>query len=569
MTSQKQLGMILAFAASAILLTVIQPPFNLSFLAWVALVPFVVGCLISKPALSLSKGKTWPIILFAYLVSLIYWLGNLYWLEPITFLGWFLFCVYIAVYWPVIAICLRYCDIRKVPLWFSLPILIVGAEAFQGLCFRGFGWRYLGHSQYANITIIQIADIFGAGGVSFLVAMVNGAIGEIIFGFKGGLLKKSAFAGGLITIAVLAAAIFYGRYRINQTAAFLVDGPKIGVVQPNVPVEAGRESEPPETTFLNLFMDSRECLSASAPALIIWPETMIEAVLDDSYLKLVSGDDTAKIFHDALSRLSSEGHFLLVGAFSGDAEKVDDNIKLKTSYNTAFLYEPNQPQRRQQYSKIHLVPFGEYIPFKETLPFLNKFLIMLTPYDYDYTLNPGREYTVFKMKANDRTYRFGVMICYEDTTPKIARELTVDDGKSKQVDWLVNISNDGWFVSEKEGRIRPTVELGQHTAICVFRAVENRTAIIRSVNTGVSCYIDSLGRIHNGYISGTLAKQAFDRVCQRGWFTDKVQIDKRITFFSQTGQNLEIGCGVCLIFAAFVSIYKSRKRNYIKQDVKL
>lgn len=548
---KKNVIFISCFVLSAILLTVIQPPFGMGFLAWVALVPFVIGCLIND--------KIWPTILTAYLVSLVYWLGNLYWLEPITVPGWFLFCIYIAVYWPILAICLRYCSQRKIPLWFALPILLVGAEAFQGLCFRGFGWRYLAHSQYENITIIQIADIFGAAGVSFLVAMVNGLIADVIISHKATKTRRINnvnIIGILITLFAVSAAILYGRYRISQTADLLEGGPRIGVVQSNVPTRAGQEVEPVEQTFLNMLIDSRNCLIKAEPALIIWPETMVEAVLDNSYLKLVAEDDTAKIFHNALRRHSNEGVYLLVGAFAGNAEVVNDKIELKTSYNSAFLYEPNDIGTRQHYNKVHLVPFGEYIPFKNVLPFLGRYLMKLTPYDYDYTLNAGDEYTVFEMKGADRMYRFGVMICYEDTVPKIARKLALDKNKNKQIDWLVNISNDGWFVRQKKNKVEPTVELQQHMAICVFRAVENRVPVIRSVNTGISCYIDSLGRIYNDYIAGTVAKEAADRAGQRGWFLDQVLIDKRLTFFSQTGQPLEVGCAVCLIFAAFVSIYK-------------
>jgi len=557
----------------------------MGFLAWVALVPFVIGCLsphlfaswLDKQRLSKSSfagefksplananrcgdligEKIWPTLLAAYIISLCYWLLNLYWLEPITVLGWFLFCIYIAVYWPILAICLRYCSQREIPLWFALPILLVGAEAFQGLIFRGFGWRYLAHSQYENITIIQIADIFGAAGVSFLVAMVNGLIAETIIDLrKRQILRSANFVGIFLTILAVSAAILYGRYRISQTADLLEGGPRIGVVQSNVPTRAGQEVEPVEQTFLNMLIDSKNCLIKAEPALIIWPETMVEAVLDNSYLKLVAEDDTAKIFHNALRRHSNEGVYLLVGAFSGNAEVVNDRIELKTSYNSAFLYEPNDIGTRQHYNKVHLVPFGEYIPFKNVLPFLGRYLMMLTPYDYDYTLNAGDEYTVFEMKGADRMYRFGVMICYEDTVPKIARKLALDKNKNKQIDWLVNISNDGWFVRQKENKVEPTVELQQHMAICVFRAVENRVPVIRSVNTGISCYIDSLGRIYNDYIAGTVAKEAADRAGQRGWFLDQVLIDKRVTFFSQTGQPLEVGCAVCLIFAAFVSIYK-------------
>ena len=104
--------------------------------------------------------------------------------------------------------------------------------------------------------------------------------------------------------------------------------------------------------------------------------------------------------------------------------------------------------------------------------------------------------------------------------------------------------------------MKATTELGQHTAICAFRAVENRVPIIRSVNTGISCYIDSLGKIHNGYVKGTLAKKAFDRTCEHGWFADRIITDRRVTFFSKYGQLLEIVCAICFTLAVFVSIYK-------------
>jgi apolipoprotein N-acyltransferase len=545
----KKLSNIGFFVLSAVLLTVIQPPFGAGFLAWVALVPFVIGCLISE--------KQKPTILAAYLVSLVYWLGNLYWLEPITFIGWFLFCVYIAIYWPLIAMCLRYCQTRKVPLWLALPILIVGGEAFQGLIFRGFGWRYLGHSQYENITIIQIADIFGAAGVSFLVAMVNGLIADIVISRKAAKPRRiNIIAGIFITFFIVTAAVLYGRFRINQTADFLVSGPKIGVVQSDVPTVAVGEVQPAEQTFLSALVDSRNCLMAAQPLLIIWPETIVEAVLDDSFLKLVADNDKAKMFHNALLRHSNKGVYLLVGAFAGEAVKVDNKVKVRTCYNTAFLYEPNQTGPRQHYYKIHLVPFGEYIPFKKELPFIGEVLLKLTPYNYDYTIDAGQDYTIFKIPDADKEYRFGVLICYEDTVPSIGRKLTLDKNKNKQIDWLVNISNDGWFAWQKGNTVQPTTELQQHTAICAFRAVENRMPVIRSVNTGISCYIDSLGQIHNNYIAGTVAKPAAERAGQKGWFADKVFIDKRVTVFSQAGQNLEIACGIGFIFTVFVSIYR-------------
>jgi apolipoprotein N-acyltransferase len=569
----KILFLIVCFLTSAILLTVIQSPFNLGYLAWFALVPFVLGSLLAEPVENVPifstpvlsgiewakrpKEKIGSILLAAYVISFFYWLGNLYWLMLTTVPGWIAFCLYMALYWPILAASLRHCLRMKIPLWISLPVLIVCAESLQGLIFNGFDWRYLGHSQYKNIAIIQIADIFGASGVTFLVAMVNGLIAEAVIDLKEKrFLTPANNVGVFLTALAVSSAIFYGQFRIAQTADFVEAGPRIGVVQSNVPVKAGEETDPFENTFINMLSDSRDCLLSVSPGIIIWPETMVEAVLDDSYLNLAAENDIAKIFHNALVRHSNQGVYLLVGAFAGDAVIQDDRIKLATNYNSAFLYEPNSVGPRQVYNKMHLVPFGEYIPLIDILPFLNRFFIMLTPYDYDYALDAGDKYTVFEMDSTDKTYRFGVMICYEDTVPKIASNLTLDRNKDKQIDWLVNISNDGWFVRRREGKIIATTELAQHMAISVFRAVENRVPIFRSVNTGISCYIDSLGRIHNDYIAGTLAEKTAERIGQNGWFVDQVFIDKRVTFFSRAGQELEVACAVCLIFVAFMSIYR-------------
>ena len=115
-------------------------------------------------------------------------------------------------------------------------------------------------------------------------------------------------------------------------------------------------------------------------------------------------------------------------------------------------------------------------------------------------------------------------------------------GGKKKVDWLVNISNDGWYVRYKDGQVIPGGELSQRTAISVFRAVENRIAIFRSVNTGISCSIDTVGRIQDGYIAGNLPRGAMEREAVEGWFVDRVFVDKRVTMFSKWGKWLDYGC---------------------------
>jgi len=133
----------------------------------------------------------------------------------------------------------------------------------------------------------------------------------------------------------------------------------------------------------------------------------------------------------------------------------------------------------------------------------------------------------------------------------------------------VNISNDGWFVRFKDGEVRhggqvlPSTELAQHAAICAFRAVENRLAVVRSVNTGISCLIDSSGRIKNGFLDGTLPPNAMARKGMAGWFLDRIPVDKRTTFFSKYGEWLGFCCEVCLILLIIVPlserIFRSRK----------
>jgi apolipoprotein N-acyltransferase len=127
-----------------------------------------------------------------------------------------------------------------------------------------------------------------------------------------------------------------------------------------------------------------------------------------------------------------------------------------------------------RYDKMHLVPFGEYIPLRETLPFLSKFV------PFDASLSAGERQTMFEMNRDGQTQKFGVLICYEDTVSELARKLRRDGA-----DFLVNISNDAWFGLS---------ELDQHYVAARFRAIENRVGVVRSGNNGLSGMIDPLGR---------------------------------------------------------------------------
>jgi len=521
------------------MLTVIQPPFGWSALAWVALVPFIL--------ISSSSIKTRRLVIVAYLVSACYWLGNLYWIAPVTAAGWLAFCLYTALLWPVLLLLLRYCANRGIPSLLAVPVSVVVVENLQGFFLGGFFWRFLAHSQYANISLIQIADIFGAAGLSFLIATVNALIAELIIAavqkriFNIAPLLKTACVA-----AAVGAAVVYGRWRINQAAEFIEAGPTVAAVQSNVPQAVKRSFQAGDYIFQELLEKSNACAGAGA-VLIVWPETMVQAILDQRVLTLLDTSHSYKVFDRLLSDHAKGTAFILAGAYGGTLRiNPDDSVDLASRYNSAFLYGPQGHQLPKQYNKIHLVPFGEVVPFKKTFPGLYEVLMKFTPYNYDYSLDYGTEYTVFEI-ANappdpDRTYRFGVMICYEDTVPAIAAKLALGPDKNKRLHWLVNISNDGWFVRFDNGKVKPATELAQHTAVCVFRAVENRLAVLRSVNTGISCLIDTLGRIRDGFLAGDLPGNAMARQGEAGWFVDKIPIDKRTTFFSKNGRWLDFAC---------------------------
>lgn len=538
------------FIASAVMLTVIQAPINFSPLAWVALVPFIIAC---SP-----QAKVRQLFYVTFVISLLYWLGNLYWIAPITIIGWIPMCLYLAFLWPVLALCLRFCRIKKVSLFLASAVLIVGVERMQGLFLGGFFWRFLAHSQYQNITIIQIADIFGAGGLSFLIAMVNGLIAELIIACREKkILKPAQFLKVGIVVAAVAASFFYGRWRIGQEAECIRPGPTAASLQSNVPQSVKRTFESSDVLFDDLMAQSNAAAAAGAE-LIVWPETMVQAILDrNTWAFLESPDQYIAYDRQLMDHAKDTAAYLLVGAYGGKVELHDSEYYL-ARYNSAFFYKPDGRQAPEKYDKIHLVPFSEALPFRRSIPWLYNILMKFTPYNYDYSLDYGSNYTVFNMASDPNReipeYKFSVMICYEGTIPYIAREFALDENGKKQIDWIINISNDGWFVRFKDDKVIPSAELPQHAAVCAFRAVENRLAILRSVNTGISCLIDSSGRIRDGFSAGTLPAKAIDRTGIPGWFIDTIPIDSRTSFFSKYGQWLDFCCEFCVISLIILSL---------------
>jgi apolipoprotein N-acyltransferase len=190
---------------------------------------------------------------------------------------------------------------------------------------------------------------------------------------------------------------------------------------------------------------------------------------------------------------------------------------------------------------MHLVIFGEYVPFKETLPWMQTF----TPYENDYSCRPGEHWTRFPLTTADgRDYRFACLICYEDSDPYLARQYV----RHEPVDFLINISNDGWFDGTEEHE--------QHLAICRFRAVETRRSIVRAVNMGISAVIDPDGRVVALPAESWSASKKVEAVVAAN-----VPLDDRESWYARLGDWIPATCWGLLLLGHFTWVIRNRRRT--------
>jgi len=356
---------------------------------------------------------------------------------------------YLALYFGLFGLIIRPCT--KHSTFYTLifiPSVWVLLEYIRGHLFTGFPWALLGYSQQLNLPAIQLADITGAWGVSFLVMFINVAIVEIIWSIKNNL--KDRFKITLIlSIAVLVLSLGYGYFRItdkyvyNQKSGIM----KISVIQGNIPQELKMDERYSGFTLAKYLKLSR-LAAKDDPQMIVWPEAAAPGIL---------GEDD-QIYEEILSLAKEIKTPLLIGAV----------VKESDDYFGSALFINASGAITRRYDKLHRVPFGEYIPLKNIFPFLEK----VVPIG---DIKKGKEYTIFPSG-------FAVLDCFEDVFPELAREFVKRGAR-----FLVNITNDAWY--------KETSAPWQHLQASVFRAVENRVYLARAANTGVSGFIAPTGKI--------------------------------------------------------------------------
>ncbi|MFA6142184.1 MAG: apolipoprotein N-acyltransferase [Candidatus Omnitrophota bacterium] len=445
-------------ALSAFLLILSFPNFNLEFLAWFALIPLFFAVDNQKPLRAFA---------LSYICGSLFFLGTVYWLIHVTLPGMVAVALYLALYFGLFGLIASY-SLRLKPhhSLIFVPAAWVALELARSHFLTGFGWNLLAHSQSYTPVAIQIADIFGAYGVSFLIILVN--IG-IFIAIKQSQKKENALTYFMIVLFVIYLAFAYGTFRLKNI--FTGENLRVAIVQGNIPQTKKWDAAFREEILSKYERLTREA-AAQKPDIIVWPETSVPGFLESE--------------EDLLGRITNLSRDIAIPLLVGTPR--EDAVSREAYYNSAvLLYKDGKIAKR--YDKLHLVPFGEYVPFRKVFSFVENF----APSPIG-DFKAGSDYTVFnffieRKSGGDKTrlkfiknVKFSCLICFEDIFPDMTRRF-VNNGAL----FLVNMTNDAWF-----GRTNAPY---QHAQNSIFRAVENRVNVVRAANTGYSCFIDQKGRV--------------------------------------------------------------------------
>ena len=466
------------------------PPVGWSLLAWVGPVPWLL--LVSQEKLPGRRPYR-----ALWLGGFVFWLLAVHWIRlphPLNYLAWLVLAAYLGVYLPTFVAIARVGVHRlRLPLWLVAPIAWTGLDWFRGHLLTGFLMGSLAHTQAEQTLVIQIADLAGEYGVTFLILLVAASLSQFLSERKGPVPVVLAAIPLLPAILALTASLIYGHactteLTLRQKSAS--PGPRIALVQGNT--LADWKSDPGRQQRI---MDEHVRLSLEAVKqsrerdgrevdLVIWPETAFRETLitvEPGYTPQPERDPPVNLTaaQDYLQRLTRElGTALLVGIdrlhVFPDAQGEPDY----RAYNSSVLVDA-EGNLVGTYDKMHRVPFGEYIPFADWFPALYE----LTPLTGG--IDAGESPTVLELDSAI----YSVNICYETAVPHLIRRHVAQSDGSVQPNVLVNLTNDAWYWGSSE--------LDMHLACGVFRAVEMRIPLVIAANGGLSGYIDVVGNLRH------------------------------------------------------------------------
>lgn len=472
----------LTAAFAGLLLALAFPSFSIAGFAWIA------------PALLLaaSHGKTGGDAFRAgYAGGLVFWLSSLYWLllmpAPVysVVLAWVALAAFVALYFGVWTWLMSRFPFPMGSWSARMGWALAGAAAWVALemvrarLLGGFPWSFLGVSQYQLAPLLQVAAFTGVYGVSFLVAWFSLALYSASRMILHQPANRHAWQAEIFVPMIAVIGCYTAGYFAMNGGVTPKNFLRVTAVQPSVPQTLIWDPSEDARRFAQLLELSQHALTNGPDAsdLLVWPESAVPEIDEATY--------------QAINHFALSNHVWLIL----NAEDADIQPGATNFYNAAFLVGPDGEWRRPFYHKRDLVVFGEYVPLVKWLPFL----AWLTPITGGWT--PGEKPVTFELQPHGEieiarpgapessgetgatvTVKCAPLICFEDTFPGAARDSAQDD-----VDFLVNLTNDGWF--------RQSAEQRQHMANAIFRAVENGIPLLRCANNGVTCLIDGRGRL--------------------------------------------------------------------------
>ena len=519
------------------LTTLCFAPFGQTWLCWIALTPLLAAVWFSGER---AKRRWLRDLLLGYVAGVIFFWGVFYWLYTVTVSGLVLVGLYMGVYfaiWSWIAGLLRprgtapdlgpnkpspearspwLSSLHNLWLAFVLAAAWTGLEWVRGWMFSGWGWNGLGVALHHILPIIQIAEYTGVAGLSFVVAFGNViAIATVRrFLLETRVRARRPHYDFTLTLAGIVGLCAFGIRALQLNGG--TEPLQVAAVQANVPREEKFSREFQEKIFQSFRRLTDIALATRPPPqLIVWPEssTPAPALLDpDNYCFVME-----------LSAASKTD--LLLGTI--DADEQGD-------YNAAILVSKGG-DKIQVYRKLHLVPFGEYVPGRNTVPFVARIVGDQVPADF----TRGKEAVVFSLTTDE--VKVAPLICFEDTLGELTRQFV-----RRGANLLVNVTNDGWFLR--------TAGSKQHLENAIFRCVETRRPMVRAANTGVTCFVNRFGRVTQvlldskgsqfteGVLSGTIA----------------VPKNGELTFYVRHGELFAEVCGVLATFFLIVRIVRRK-----------
>ncbi len=497
-------------------------------LPWIALAPLCWAIWMLPRPDSLKK---WALrsFLLGWISGTLSFLITFFWITTVTGLGWVLLCCVIGIYpglWALFAsLVLRSIgesgdpDKRWLSSWRNLAVALLAAAAWTAMewlretLFSGFGWNPLGVALRGCIPLIQIAGITGTAGLTFLCMLGSATVAITVERLRREIVAGRTrphfdfFIGVLIVVLVFV----YGVKKITTPPAATIPL-RIAGVQGNVPVYDYWDTKCEGRIMEGYLRQSRIALGME-PDLVIWPEaaTPRPLLLDE----IIYGQVKELAAHTPAD--------FLIGSVHYEAEPKGD-------YNSAILLT-RHAENWQIYNKVHLVPFGEYVPFRKTFPLFSWIVGGKVPYDFD----SGKGPAVLSLSARppNAAIKIGTLICFEDTLGDLTRRFA---GLGAQL--LITLTNDGWF--------EHSVGTRQHLANAQLRTVETGLPLLRVADTGISCWIDGSGRVkqilhgegNNTFVEGILSA------------TIPVPLHPEATFYTLHGNLFAHAClGITLAFS--------------------